>query len=90
MAPWVRYSIIRLGLFSVLFTIVLLLGVELWIAALVATVMAFSLSYIFFSRQRDILARDLAARVERAKHRDADTIAEDDATQSKGDSPSKS
>jgi hypothetical protein len=87
MAPWVRYSIIRVGLFALLFTIVLLLGIELWISALVATLMAFSLSYIFFSRQRDLLARDIATRVERKRHRDADTIAEDDATSSEGDSP---
>jgi hypothetical protein len=40
-------------------------------------VIAFSLSYIFFVRQRDKLAEDLATRLERSKQPDSDALAED-------------
>jgi hypothetical protein len=90
MTPWVRYSIIRIGLFAVLFALLMVTGIEWWISALVATVMAFSISYIFFVRQRDALARDLARRVERKNSSDDDAAAEDDAIASEGDGASKS
>jgi hypothetical protein len=90
MTPWVRYSLIRIGLFAALFAILMVTGIEWWISALVATVMAFSLSYIFFVRQRDALARDLAARVERKKQPDLDAIAEDNIEGSEGDRSGKS
>ena len=90
MTPWVRYSIIRIGLFAVLFALLMVTGIEWWISALVATVMAFSISYIFFVRQRDALARDLARRVERKTSSDDDAAAEDDAIASEGDGASKS
>ena len=90
MTPWVRYSIIRIGLFAALFAVLMVTGIEWWISALVATVMAFSISYIFFVRQRDALARDLARRVERKSSSDDDAAAEDDAIASEGDSASKS
>lgn len=90
MTPWVRYSIIRIGLFAVLFALLMVTGIEWWISALVATVMAFSISYIFFVRQRDALARDLARLVERKTSSDEDAVAEDDAIASEGDGPGKS
>lgn len=90
MTPWVRYSLIRIGLFAALFAILMVAGIEWWISALVATVMAFSLSYIFFVRQRDALARDLAERVERKKQPDLDAIAEDGVADSEGDGAGKS
>jgi hypothetical protein len=90
MTPWVRYSIIRIGLFAVLFALLMVTGIEWWISALVATVMAFTISYIFFVRQRDALARDLARRVERKNSSDDDAAAEDDAVASEGDGASKS
>ncbi len=40
----------------------MLLGLELWLAAVIATVVAFAISYIFFSEPRDALARDIATR----------------------------
>lgn len=90
MTPWVRYSVIRIGLFAVLFALLMVTGVEWWISALVATVMGFSISYIFFIRQRDALARDLARRLESKRKPDDDAAAEDDAIESEGDSPGKS
>lgn len=90
MTPWVRYSIIRIGLFAVLFALLMVTGIEWWISALVATLMAFSISYIFFVRQRDALAHDLARRVGRTTSSDEDAAAEDDAIASEGDGPGKS
>jgi hypothetical protein len=52
-------------------------------------VIAFALSYIFFVRQRDKLAEDLATRLERSKQPDSDALAED-APGSEGDSGAKS
>jgi len=46
---------------------------------------AFTLSYIFFHRQRTELAKDLQKRVEKSASSDPDAQSEDDAT-SQGDS----
>ena len=53
MSPLVKYSIIRLGLFAVVLAILLLVGVPGWIAAISAALVALSVAYIFFRRQRD-------------------------------------
>jgi hypothetical protein len=56
---WILYSLFRVGLFAAALAAMLLLGLEMWVAAIVATVVAFAISYIFFSEPRDALARDL-------------------------------
>lgn len=88
MTPWIRYSIIRIGLFAASFTILMVLNIVWWASALLATVIAFALSYIFFVRQRDKLAEDLATRLARSKQPDSDALAED-APGSEGDSSAK-
>lgn len=55
MKPWVSYSLIRLGLFAVTLTLLMLLGVPGWIAAIAAALVGFSVAYIFFRPQRDLL-----------------------------------
>lgn len=75
---WILYSLFRVGLFAAALVAMLLLGLELWVAAIVATIVAFSISYIFFSEPRDALARDLEARRMRAGH-DSDSDIENDA-----------
>jgi hypothetical protein len=89
MTPWIRYSIIRIGLFAAAFALLMFLNIVWWASALLATVIAFALSYIFFVRQRDKLAEDLATRLERSKQPDSDALAED-APGSEGDSGAKS
>jgi hypothetical protein len=59
---WVLYSLFRVGLFAAALAAMLLLGLELWLAAIVATIVAFAISYIFFSEPRDALARDIQDR----------------------------
>jgi len=86
MTRWITYSLLRLGLFTGLFVLLMALGIEWWISALLATAMAFAISYIFFYRQRAELARGLERLVQKQKDNDPDAQAEDEA-QSEGDSP---
>jgi hypothetical protein len=85
MTHWIRYSLIRIGLFALIFALLFTLGLEWWVSALLATVIAFTVSYIFFAQQRDKLARDLAERTARKKNSDPDADVEDNLN-SEGDS----
>jgi hypothetical protein len=58
----VIYSVLRVGLFIVLFTLLLMLGVVYWVAAISAAIIALCVSYIFFGRLRGRVAEELAAR----------------------------
>jgi len=89
MTRWISYSLIRLGIFTAIFVILMSLGLEWWVSALLATVIAFALSYIFFYRQRAELASDIQARVERNKKKDVDSALEDELLDSDGESESK-
>ena len=40
----------------------LLIGLELWVSAILATIVAFCISYIFFREPRDAIARDIYER----------------------------
>lgn len=80
MRPWVKYSLIRLAIFIVVLAILLIIGMNPFLAAIVAAVAGFALSYIFFRRIRDEVAAELAARGTRAVAvKNVDTDAEDDA-----------
>lgn len=66
------YSILRLLLFAVPFTIFMLMNIEWWASALLATVIAVCLSYIMLLRQR----HEVAATVEswgKSTNTDADS-----------------
>ena len=52
MKTWVVYSLLRLALFAAALTLLLLLNVPGWIAAIVAAIISFCISYLFFGRQR--------------------------------------
>lgn len=52
MKTWVSYSLLRLALFAAALTLLLLLSVPGWIAAIVAAIISFCVSYLFFGRQR--------------------------------------
>lgn len=72
---WILYSLFRVGLFAAAFAAMMLIGLEWWVAAIVATVVAFAISYIFFSEPRDALARDIHDR-QQSTDRDADSDVE--------------
>lgn len=59
---WLLYSFIRVGLFAALFAGLMLIGIEWWLSALFATVLAFAISYLLLHKTRDELALDLQHR----------------------------
>lgn len=89
MARWITYTLVRLGLFAGLFAVLMVLGIEWWVSALLATVMAFALAYIFFYRQRQALAADLERALTRDTEPDADSTIEDQLVDSEGDGQAK-
>lgn len=83
MRPWIKYSLIRLAIFVVALAGLLVAGVNPFLAAVVAAIAGFALSYIFFRKVRDEVAAELAARGrEPAQVTNVDTEAEDDALDS--------
>lgn len=68
MKPWLSYSLIRLGLFAVTLTVLLLLGVPGWLSAIIAALIGLSVAYIFFRPQRD----EFIAAMRRAPSTDED------------------
>jgi hypothetical protein len=83
-SPWFRYSLIRLGLFAGTFSLLLVLGIVWWASALFATVISFTVSYIFFAKLRSEVAEDLATRVRNSKKIDDDSAIEDGEIDSEG------
>lgn len=81
MRAWVIYSLVRVGLFLALFAVLLLLGIEWWIAAVAAALMGLALSFLVLGRLRDRVTADLAeARARREagiRDSDEDESAED-------------
>lgn len=92
MNPWIQYSLVRLGIFGAAFVALYLLlpaplesiGVVgfavVVIAAVIAAVIALTVSYIFFGALRDRVAVDLAER-RRKPIDDPDAAAEDAAAE---------
>jgi len=74
--PWVAYSLVRVAVFAVAFTILLVIGLPWYFAALIAAVIGLCVSYIFFGTLRDAVALDIVARRGSAD-KDADQLAED-------------
>lgn len=74
MKPWITYTLIRLGIFAAVFALLYgLLQVHWALAAALAALIGLSVSYLFFSRQRDAAVAALAAR---AKATGEDELAE--------------
>jgi hypothetical protein len=61
MRPWIAYTLVRVGLFAVFFAVLSLLGLEWWLAAVVAAAIGFCVAYIFFRGLRLKVAGELAA-----------------------------
>lgn len=76
MKPWIAYTLVRVGVFAVVFAALMLFQVTWWLSAVIAAVVGLCIAYIFFGRLRDAVALDIAER--RAKPAgDADSAAED-------------
>lgn len=76
MGVWLRYSLIRLGIFLGVFALMTVFGIEWWIAGLFALGISFLASYIFFWDQRQDMAQQLGERLQKKKKRPADPDAE--------------
>lgn len=75
---WIVYTVLRLVFFAVPFSVLyFVLGWSWWLSAIIATIMAFSLSIIFLSRQRETAAESIHDW--RQRPRTADDIVEDEA-----------
>jgi hypothetical protein len=77
--PWLKYSIVRLGLFAVVLGLLLVLRFDPFWATLIAAVVGFCVSYLFFATLRRKVALDLADRRSRPAKLDDDSVAEDEA-----------
>jgi L-lactate permease len=76
--PWIKYLLVRLGIFAVVLAVLLVVQVNPYISAIIAAVASLVISYIFFRRMRDAVAAELAARNDKPQPiRNADTEAED-------------
>ena len=56
---WLLFTVLRVLMFVVPFVILLALGIEGWLAAVIAAVIGLCLSYIFLRRPREQVAGDL-------------------------------
>jgi len=79
MKPWVKYSLVRIGVFALAFGAMLAVGVIWWLAAILAAVISLCIAYIFFRAMRDAMTADLAKRRANPAEADADADAEDTA-----------
>jgi hypothetical protein len=75
--PWVKYTIIRLGVFLLALVVLVLLLPDPYLATLIAAVVAFCVSYLFFAPLRRQVALELAERRSRPEPLDGDSLAED-------------
>lgn len=71
----ILYSLLRIGLFAIVFTVLMLLQLWPWVAALAAAIISLCVSYIFFRAPREALAQSLA-RARASEPRDDDSDAE--------------
>jgi hypothetical protein len=65
--PWLRYSLLRLGLFFALFLLFRLMSFDWLFSALVAALVSFALSLLFLDRERDRLSEVIHNRFSRNK-----------------------
>ncbi|WP_309710616.1 DUF4229 domain-containing protein [Pseudolysinimonas sp.] len=79
MRAWLLFSALRVLVFAVPFAILYALGLEWWLAALIAAVVGFCLSYIFLRPLRDRVASQLAEARSAAPKPTDDEAAEDTA-----------
>lgn len=80
MPAWIKYLLVRLGIFAVVLAVLLVFQVNPYISAIVAAVAGFVLAYVFFRGLRNDVAKELAERNSKpAVVKNVDTEAEDEA-----------
>ena len=76
MSPWIRYSLVRLGVFGGVFGLLYSLDIRWWVALIFATLLSFTVAYIFMGNTRRALSQQLSQRLSK-KDADADADIED-------------
>ena len=76
MSPWIRYSLVRLGVFGGVFALLYGLDISWWVALIFATVLSFTVAYIFMGNTRRALSQQLSQRLSKQEP-DADADIED-------------
>jgi membrane protein implicated in regulation of membrane protease activity len=74
MRPWITYTLVRVGLFAAFFAVLYLIGLEWWLAAVIAAALGFCVAYIFFRGLRTRVAADLAAARARTDKRPDESV----------------
>ncbi|NDD26151.1 MAG: DUF4229 domain-containing protein [Actinobacteria bacterium] len=69
---WIKYTLIRLGLFALLTIIIALLGATWLIAAVLAAMISFAVSVIFLSGMRDEMSKQIYQKRNKSSDSDAD------------------
>ena len=67
---WLLFTVLRVLMFVVPFAVLLALGIEGWLAAVLAAIIGLCLSYIFLRTPRDSVARDLY----QVRHREKEPV----------------
>lgn len=75
---WILYSLIRVGVFAIALALLMILGVNVFVAAIGAAIIGLCVSYIFLRRQRDAVASSID-HLRTTKDRDIDNDVENDA-----------
>ena len=70
---WLNYVLIRVGLFVGVLVILIAIGQDKFISALLAAIISLAISLIFFSKQRDRVSEAVYKRINRN-----DTVGSDD------------
>ena len=74
---WILYSVVRVLVFAVPFGVLYAIGLDWWIAALIAAAIGFCVSYIFLRGLREGVTTQLAAAREQRLTPRSDEEAED-------------
>ncbi len=77
MRPWIAYTLVRVGLFAAFFAVLFVLGLEWWLAAIIAAALGFCVAYIFFRRLRERVAAELVAARANTDPRPDETVEDD-------------
>ncbi|MBG6237299.1 hypothetical protein IWX78_000242 [Mycetocola sp. CAN_C7] len=85
--PVVYYTVLRLLAFALPLTLLLLLGIEPWIATVLAALIGLSISYIALRTPREAVSRDLYELRHGSKTPAGDEDAEDSVTDAAASDP---
>ncbi len=69
---WIKYTLIRLGLFALLTIVIALMGATWLIAAVLAAMISFAVSVIFLSGMRDEMSKQIYQKRNKSSDSDAD------------------